>query len=170
LREAITEAVKARADLSGADLSGADLSRADLSGADLSRADLSGAYGISLELSTPLALLAEQVGKVRLYKLVDAKGEGPFNGGLIYEIGKSYRVTNADCDPRQDCGAGINVASLDWCLKEWRPGWRVLVVEFTTKDIACIPLGSDGKIRLHRCRVVAEKDVSELVKPFMPKQ
>ena len=54
LAGAVKEAVKSRADLSGAYLIGADLSRADLSGADLiganlsranlSRADLSGAY------------------------------------------------------------------------------------------------------------------------------
>ena len=40
---AVQEAIKTRADLSGADLRGADLVRADLSGADLRGADLGGA-------------------------------------------------------------------------------------------------------------------------------
>ena len=42
-REAVVEAVAARANLSGADLRGANLRGADLSGADLSGADLRGA-------------------------------------------------------------------------------------------------------------------------------
>ena len=51
LSEAVTAAVKARAYLSGANLSGANLSRAYLSGADLSGADLSGAYLSGADLS-----------------------------------------------------------------------------------------------------------------------
>jgi hypothetical protein len=44
MADAVKAAIAARADLSGANLSGADLSRANLSGAYLSRANLSGAY------------------------------------------------------------------------------------------------------------------------------
>ena len=56
VRAAVVEAVKARANLSGADLSRADLygaylSGANLSGADLSRADLSGANLSGADLS-----------------------------------------------------------------------------------------------------------------------
>ena len=40
-----------------------------------------------------------------------------------------------------------------------REGFRILIVEFTAKDIAAIPTGTDGKFRLHRCKVVAEKQV-----------
>jgi hypothetical protein len=36
----------------------------------------------------------------------------------------------------------------------------VLIVEFKAKDIAAIPLGTAGKIRLKSCRVVGEKDIS----------
>jgi len=43
LSQAVVDAVRVKADLSGANLSGANLSRANLSGADLSRANLSGA-------------------------------------------------------------------------------------------------------------------------------
>jgi hypothetical protein len=39
---------------------------------------------------------------------------------------------------------------------------RILVVEHTAKDIACIPLGTDGKYRVSKCKVVAEKDLKEL--------
>jgi len=162
-----------RANLSGADLSGADLSRADLSGAylygaNLSDADLSGAKGVTPERCTPLLMLLEQPGPIRAYKLVNEKSEGPFNGGIRYEVGKEYSVKDASPDVSEQCAKGINVATLDWCLKEWEPGYRVLIVEFEAKDIAAIPTATDGKFRLHRCRVVGEKDVSKLTEAPRP--
>jgi hypothetical protein len=47
LREGLNAAVKARADLAGADLAGAYLAGADLAGAYLARADLAGARNVS---------------------------------------------------------------------------------------------------------------------------
>jgi hypothetical protein len=38
----------------------------------------------------------------------------------------------------------------------------VFVVEHTAADIAAIPIGSDGKYRVRRCTVVAEKTLEEL--------
>ena len=162
------------ADLSGADLLGADLrwadlrwanfSGADLSGADLLGADLSRAEGIVPERYNDLLILREQPGAIRAYKLVNADMTGPFNGGIAYVIGETYGVADADTDETVECGAGINVATLPWALREWKPGYRVLVVEFTAADIAAIPHATDGKFRLHRCTVVGEKDVSAFVK------
>jgi hypothetical protein len=151
------------ANLSGANLSGANLSGADLSGANLSDANLSGANGAQPERCTPLLMLLDQPGSIRAYKLVTDEGIGPFNGGITYQVGESYEVADADTNPHEHCAAGINVATLDWCLKEWQPGYRVLIVEFTAADIACIPTATDGKFRLHRCRVVGEKDITPLV-------
>ena len=68
-------------------------------------------------------------------------------------------MADADTNEREQCAAGINVASLDWCLREWKEGYRVLLVDFEAKDIACIPIGSDGKFRLYRCEVVGEVDL-----------
>ena len=153
IKDAIHTALATRANLSRA-----NLSRADLSGADLSRAD-----GIQPERCTPLLLLLDQPGAMRLYKLVTADGIGPFNGGIAYHVGASYAVPDANTDPTVACGAGINVATLDWCLSHWQAGYRVLVVEFTAADIAAIPTATDGKIRLHRCAVVSEKDITALV-------
>ncbi len=51
LKEAVEEAVKNKADLSGADLSGANLTGSDLSGADFEEADLSGADFLRADLS-----------------------------------------------------------------------------------------------------------------------
>jgi uncharacterized protein YjbI with pentapeptide repeats len=162
------------ANLSGADLSGADLSRADLSGADLSRANLSGANlsgatGVSAYASTPLMMLMDQPGKIRAYKLVNADGVGPFNGGIKYEVGKSVEVADANTNASDHCAAGINVATLDWCIKEWRDGYRILIVEFEAKDIAAIPIATDGKFRIFRCDVVAEKDLASIGVGVQPK-
>jgi hypothetical protein len=158
----VEAAYNSRADLSGADLSGAYLSRADLSGADLSGAYLSGANGINKYLCTPLVILLDRPGKIRAYKLVNSEMEGPYNGGVVYQKGEIASVEDANTDDVQQCGAGINIATLDWCMKEWREGYHILIVEFMAKDIACIPIATDGKFRVHRCKVVGEKDLKEI--------
>jgi len=101
----------------------------------------------------------DQPGPVRLYKLVNENGEGPYNGGIKYSVGADVEVLNADTNPTVQCSRGISVATLDWCLGEWRPGYKIRIVEFEAKDIACIPTATDGKIRLYRCRVVGEKEL-----------
>ena len=47
-------------------------------------------------------------------------------------------------------------------IKEWKKGYKILVAEFTQKDIAAIPIGSDGKFRVNRCKIVGKKDLKEL--------
>ena len=158
------------ADLKGADLKGADLQGADLKGADLQRADLQGAYGINRFMTTPLLILADQPGKIRAYKLVNAEKMGAYHNkgvygsgiGIKYEIGVAYEVTDVDTDLAHDCGAGINLATLDWCMREWRQGYRILVAEFEAKDIVAIPTATDGKFRVSRCTIVGEKELHEL--------
>jgi uncharacterized protein YjbI with pentapeptide repeats len=149
------------ADLTGAYLAGADLRGADLRGAYLRGADLRGARGANKMLCTPLMILLDQPEKIRAYKLVTSKGVGPYNGGITYEMNGEYSVDNADCTDEQ-CAAGINLATLDWCMREWREGYRILVAEFQSKDIASIPMATDGKFRVHRCKIVAEKDLKEI--------
>ena len=160
------------ADLRGAKLLGANLWKADLHdanlrGADLHGADLHGAYlhgakGINRHSCTPLTILLDQPGKIRAYKLVNGNMEGPYQGGITYKIGKSYQVDNANTDDTEYCGAGINVATLDWCMRKWCDGYRILIVEFEAADIAAIPIATGGKFRLHRCSVVGEKDLKEI--------
>ena len=149
----------ARADLARANLAGANLAGANLAGAYLAGAYLAGAKGIYPERCTPLLILLDQPGKIRAYKLVNASGVGPFNGGIKYMIGKEYEVDDADTDAAVDCGKGINLATLDWCLREWKAGYKILLAEFQAKDIAAIPTGTDGKFRVHRCEIVGEKKI-----------
>ena len=107
--------------------------------------------------------LKDQPGKIRAYKLVEENGEGPFNGGITYVVGKSYSVKDANTDVNEQCAVGINLATLDWCLRYFEKGMRVLLAEFTAKDIAAIPTATDGKFRVHRCKIVGEKDITGLV-------
>jgi hypothetical protein len=152
------------ANLSGAYLSWANLSGANLSGAYLSGAYLSGAVGIVRDRHVDLLMLLDQPGPIRAYKMVTKDGDSPIHEiKLRYEVGLTVEVANANTDPNEPCGVGIHVATLPWILREWREGHRVLLVEFVAADIACIPTATDGKFRLHRCTVVAEKDVSAFV-------
>ena len=130
--------------------------------ANLYNANLSSAKGINKCLCTPLCILEEQIGKIRGYKLVNSKFEGPFNGGIKYAVGKKYEVKNANIDDTKECGAGINLATLDWCIIHYQIGCHVLVAEFNQKDIAAIPIASDGKFRVHRCKIISEKNLEKL--------
>ena len=150
------------ADLRGADLYDADLRDADLRDANLRDANLRGAMGVSRHLCTPLLMLHDQPGPIRAYKLVNENSEGHVKGGLKYVIGESVEVAGANTDVTEHCATGINVATLDWCMREWRAGYRIIVVEFTAADIAAIPTATDGKFRLFRCKVVGDKDLTEI--------
>mgnify|MGYP000933558404 CR=1 FL=1 len=165
-RANLSEANLSGADLSGAylyganlyeaNLSGADLSGAYLSGADLYGADLSGAKGHAPERAHALAALPYMTGRLQAFKLVNERGEGHVNGGIKYPIGEVVEEPDANCDPANQCGAGLNIADLPWVLREHRPGYRILLVEFSPEDIAAIPHGTDGKFRVKRLTVVAD--------------
>ena len=150
------------ANLSYADLRSADLRYANLSSADLSSADLRSAKGINKYRSTPLLMLLDQPGKIRAYKLVNENFEGPFNGGIKYIGKKKIKVDDANTSDTEQCAAGINLATLDWCMAGWRPGYHILVAEFEAKDIAAIPIATDGKFRVRQCVIVGEKDLKEI--------
>lgn len=164
-------------DLRRTDCSGADFSGARLDGTNFRNAHFSKKNTIGIEQHTHfLQMLLEQPGKIRAYKLIRADGLGPWRPeeSPVYEIGKSYEVLDADTNAVTTCGAGINVSTLDWIQREYRylkreevlglrekQDYRVLIVEFEAKDIAAIPIASNGKFRLFRCDVVGEKTISE---------
>jgi len=150
------------ADLRGTYLRDTNLWGAYLRGADLTDTNLRGAVGINKHLCTPLRILLAQPGLIRAYKLVTANNVGPYNGGLIYKIGETVKVKDANTDESEQCAAGISLATLDWCMREWRNGYKILLAEFTVKDIAAIPTATDGKFRVHRCKIVGEVDLKEI--------
>ena len=53
------------------------------------------------------------------------------------------------------------MATLPWCLSNWRSGYRILVCEFKRADIAAIPVG-DGKFRCQKVKVVREIDQDQI--------
>ena len=150
------------ADLGGADLGGANLGGADLGGANLRSANLGSAVGINPYRITPLLMLLDQPGPIWAYKLVTDAGVGPFNGGIVYTLGAEVEAPDANVDVSVQCAAGINLATLDWCMREWREGYRILIAEFFAADIAAIPTATDGKFRVRRCRIVGEKNLVEI--------
>jgi hypothetical protein len=137
---------------------GANLADANLAGANLAGANLAGANGFIPERTTHLASI-KFLPVCHAFKVVDEKGEGHINGGLKYKLGKRVTVKDADDNPSTMCSTGIHVADLPWCLREWREGYRILLIEHSPGDIACIPYGTDGKYRLKGCTPI--KDITD---------
>jgi len=157
IRLAVKLAVEKRINLRGS----------DLRGSDLRDSDLRGSIGVKKNLCTPLRMLLDQPGKIRAYKLVLRNGDSPIAsqrgwGCIRYKQGECFEEKLASTDDTRNCAEGISLATLDWCMKEWTPGMRILLAEFTAKDIAAIPTATDGKFRVFRCEVVGEKDLVEV--------
>lgn len=92
------------------------------------------------------------------YKTVDRNYKNSIHTDdkiITYKIGKSYTEKDIDCDVDNDCGAGINVAPLQWCLYENQG--RILMVRIPKKNNEIIvPKKSDGKFRVKKLTVVRE--------------
>ena len=155
------------ATLSGANLSRANLSRANLSGANLSGANLSGANLRDAKLPISGLITTDLANKMYALKAVNKDGKSIMvHGGpgepLDYSVGKRVSVNDANEDVRVLCGAGINVANKEYILNNHSNN-RIMLVSFSKSDIAALPLGSDGKFRLHRCFV--EREVTDELFP-----
>jgi len=147
------------ANLRYANLCNASLRYASLRYTDLRYTDLCNAEGINKFTTSPLHGMRLATGTLNGFKLVGENYQGKHRGGVEYKIGETIRIKKADCeyDENVQCGAGINLATLDWCLKEKTgDSQKILLCEFTAKDIVAIPLGTDGKFRVERCRVIRE--------------
>jgi len=153
------EASLYEASLVRANLDGANLYGANLDGANLDGANLYGASGLNKFQTNPLHAMQFATGTINGFKLVNANGEGVHRGGIKYQVGETVRINKADCDYDEStqCGSGINLATLDWCLKEKsNDSQKILLCEFTAKDLVAVPLGTDGKFRVKKCKVVRE--------------
>jgi hypothetical protein len=149
------------ADLRWANLRGADLSGANLSGANLSEEDLSGAQGIF----DPCAWLAANCKRVRggieAYKTFGLYNQPPESwkqepGAEISEV--------VNPNPTDDCGSGVNVATLDWVRRnndKNLPIWKVLV-KWEWMVGAVVPYGTDGKFRVPRAKLVEIVETTEV--------
>ena len=159
--------------LRGADLQGAYLHGADLQGADLHGACLRGVKNIPNIYKTPLHLLKYQPKNTKLRAFKYLNGNISPYQNFEYEIGKTYTVENSDDDEMILCAEGINVATLDWCLRDTNCDLTktYIEVEFCVKDLI-IPYNSDGKFRIKKggkVRVVkklTKKKLEEAIKPI----
>ena len=104
---------------------------------------------------------------IRAYKYVTKDGWSPMSwlGCIQYIVGQEYQVSEVDTDTRNDCGAGINLATLKWCQVMSRNTGgttKIFIMEFQVKDIAAIPMSinnyNDGKFRVRHCKVIRECD------------
>jgi len=92
------------------------------------------------------------------YKTVDRNYKNSIHtdGKIIeYEVGKSYTEKNINYDVNENCEAGLNVATLMWCLAENQG--RILMVRIPKKNNEIIvPKKSDGKFRVKKMTVIRE--------------
>lgn len=161
----------ARADLSGAKLSGADLSEANLSGAnlseaklsradlswsklsraDLSGADLSGAKGLTSAADFLKTHFEQTEAGYIAYKTFNSRYCAPSpwsieKGSIIEENVNFDRCTN--------CGCGINVAPIEWVERHYSGAvWKVLI-RWEWLAGVCVPYMSDGQIRCERVELL----------------
>ena len=156
IKTTVEKAVEKKAYLSGAYLRGSYLSGANLSGADLSvfRSDLN--------------ILKYQKGKLVAFKYLNKKMVSPYQGSL-YEVGKTYKESDVDTNELVECGRGLNVATLEWCLRNTNRNIEnhvYIEVEFDAKNIVAIPYFTDGKFRVSELkvvRVVPEEELKKIV-------
>ena len=83
-----------------------------------------------------------------------------------YEIGKTYSTKDCNDDERVLCGKGLNVATLEWCLRDNTCDLTktYIIVEFDVKDIVAIPYNSDGKFRVWKIKIIRKLSKKELKK------
>lgn len=129
----------------------ANLTRADLTGADLTGANLSRAKGLSLASDILSDLFKVTKDGIIAYKIFGAQ----------YGIPESWKLEpgaviteNVNHCRTNDCGCGINVATLDWLKKTYHGEiWEVLIRWEWLPDV-CVPYVTSGKIRCGKCELV----------------
>ena len=104
-------------------------------------------------------------GKAKLFKAV-RKHDGVYlsdwDADFVYTIGKSVVADSFCTDPNEDCGHGIHMAYLDWCLAyggSW-PNLAILEVEADMSKIV-VPKYGSGKVRAPSCKVIREVPLEE---------
>ena len=104
--------------------------------------------------------------EIILYKAVHKYNEkyfSDFDDEFEYRIGETAVPDNGfDDDVDENCGAGINMAPLHWCLDYGR-GWDDLaILEMTAlREDVVVPMNTDGKVRARKAKVVREVPLSE---------
>ena len=140
------------ANLSWANLSWANLSRANLSWANLSGADLSGAKGFLDGCAWMLKNFKRVRAGIIVYKCFGANYRSP--SGWKIEPG-AVISENCNPNPTEDCGCGVNVATLEW-VRNNHPNatiWRCLI-RWAWLPSVVVTYNTDGKIRCGKVQLL----------------
>ena len=103
--------------------------------------------------------------KGKFFKAVHKSDEKYFSdkdSDFEYIIGKKARADRLDDDVREDCGHGIHISYLGWCLdygKEWKD-LAIIEVEADLDGII-IPNSCPGKVRCLEVKVIREIPLEE---------
>ena len=152
LRDAdLSDANLSGANLSGSDLSCANLSNANLGGANLRGANLSGAIGLISAIDYMQANFEKTVDGYLVYKTFG----GQYTPNANWKIEKGSIISeNVNFNRTSDCGCGINVAKLDWVMKNYKGDiWKCLIRWEWCSGIV-VPYHTDGKIRCERVELL----------------
>ena len=104
-------------------------------------------------------------GKIKLYKAVhkrDGKYTADWDNSFEYIVGDVAESKGFCADPREDCGAGIHMATAAWAVQVGR-NWRdlaLLELECDAADVG-VPLFEPGKVRAPRAKVLREVPLEE---------
>ena len=102
---------------------------------------------------------------VRLYKAVhkrDGKYFSDYDSAFEYIPGETCAADRVSADVHEDCGEGIHIAHLDWCVTfgfSWAD-LAILEVEAKKSEIV-VPLNGGGKVRTRSVKVIREVPLEE---------
>ena len=104
-------------------------------------------------------------GKAKLFKAV-RKHNGVYrsdwDADFVYTIGESAAADGFCADPNENCGRGIHMAYLDWCLA-YGNCWTDLAILEVEADMSTVvvPKCGSGKVRAPSCKVIREVPLEE---------
>ena len=126
--------------------------------ANLSYADLIDTIFDGINWLAFLGISPDSRGMARAYKVTNQSGKGVYKGGVNYAEHKEF-IAELDKDVMQQCASGINLATFAWCLNKKQEGRRLFLMSFkVSPENICVPVGSDGKFRVAKCRKIGECD------------
>ena len=104
-------------------------------------------------------------GKAKLFKAVRKRNgvyRSDWDANFVYTIGESVAAAGFCADPNEDCGCGIHMAYLDWCLA-YGSCWTDLAILEVEADMSTVvvPKCGSGKVRAPSCKVIREVPLEE---------
>ena len=151
-------------DLSGSNLRFSNLSNSKLRNINLCNSDLSNSNLCGSDLSGVKGLISPSEFMVKNFEKTDEGYIAYKVFGHYYSPPESWKIEKGSIISEvvnytrtNECGCGVNVATLDWIRKNTETRkediWKVLIRWEWLCDI-CVPYNSDGKIRCERVELL----------------